>query len=100
MKPTIVELQKRIAYLEERLSDMTQRESQWRERAKEMEKSQEDLNKELVEQVKWLRSLVSSTFAREVTITKNDGTVIEKTWSSPIEETTYRTFPMRGMPRY
>lgn len=97
----IVDLQKRIEYLEGMNAGLRSSVSEKEAKIKELDEALRDVSKDLAEQVKWLRALVSSTFAREVTITKPDGTLVEKTWNSPIEETTYKTYPMRGgFPRY
>lgn len=47
-----------------------------------------------VEENRWLRALVGSTFARETTYTSKDG-MIEKSFSTPIEETTYKHWPTK-----
>ena len=96
-RQTLADLQKRIEYLDDQNARLRNNRDEKEARVKELEDSMKEVTKDLAEQVRWLRALVSSTFAREQTHMKPDGTVLEKTWASPIEETTYRTFPMRGM---
>lgn len=83
----------RVEWFEKKTSELRDEVRTHKDEKEQAQKELKTYQDKLIGEVGWLRALVSSTFARE-TMMKEPNGVVHRSWSSPIEETTYKRWPL------